>query len=59
MSIIHSGVALRDLDAPPAFERGEQHEEVGGAIALVLVIEPGRTPRFHRDRHARLGNQLL
>src|SRR5713226_2301129 len=43
----------------PAFERSKHHEEVGGTVALVLVIETGRASRFHRDRHARFGNQLL
>src|SRR5207253_2344529 len=39
--------------------RSKHHEEIGGAIALVLVIETGRASRFHRDRHARFGNELL
>ena len=53
------GVAIRDFEMAPAFERSKHHEEVGGAVALVLVIETGRSPRFHRDRHPRLGNELL
>src|SRR5258707_401 len=32
---------------------------VGVAIAVVLIIEAGRASRFHRDRHARFGNELL
>ena len=59
VSVVHGGVAIRDLDMAPAFERRKHHEEVGGAVALVLVIETGRASRFHRDRHARLGEQLL
>ena len=59
VSVIHGGVAIRDFDVAPAFERRKHHEEVGGAVALVLVIETGRAPRFHRDRHARLGEELL
>src|SRR5467141_2549803 len=59
MSIIHGGMAIRDFDMAPAFERSKHHEEVGGTVALVLVIETGRASRFHRDRHARFGNQLL
>jgi hypothetical protein len=39
----------------PAFERSKHHEEVGGPVALVLVIETGRTSCFHRDRHACAG----
>jgi molybdopterin biosynthesis enzyme len=30
VSIIHGGVAIGDFDSAPAFERREQHEEVGG-----------------------------
>src|SRR3981081_3545123 len=42
VSIIHGGVAVRDFDMAPALERSKHHEEVGGAVALVLVIETGR-----------------
>src|SRR5438046_1149851 len=59
MSIIHGGMAIRNFDMAPAFERSKHHEEVGGAVTLVLVIETGRASRFHRDRHARFGNELL
>jgi hypothetical protein len=33
-----------------------QHEQVGGAVALVLVIDTGRPSRLRRDGHARLGD---
>ena len=59
VSVIDRGVAVRDLDVAPAFERREQHKEIGGAVALVLVIMTGRAPRFHRHRHAGLGDELL
>jgi hypothetical protein len=42
VSVIHGGVAIRDFDMPPAFERREHHEEIGRAVALVFIIEPGR-----------------
>src|SRR5215813_13283012 len=58
-SVIHGGMAICDLDVAPAFERSKHHEEIGGAIALVLIIETGRASSFHRDRHARFGNELL
>src|SRR5262249_4939585 len=48
-------MAICDLDVAPAFERSKHHEEIGGAIALVLIIETGRACRFHRDRQARRG----
>src|SRR3954453_12899194 len=42
----------------PPTNRG-RFKEVGGAVALVLVIATGWASRFHRDRHARLGEELL
>ena len=59
MSIIHRGVAIGDLDVASAFERCEHHKEIGCAVTFVLVVATGRTARFHRDRHARLGDELL
>ena len=53
------GVAVRHLEVAPAFERREQHEQIGGAVALVLVIDADRLSGLHRDRHARLGDELL
>src|SRR6516165_1248650 len=58
-SVIHGGMAICDLDVAPAFERSKHHEEIGGAIARVLIIETGRASRFHRDRHARNGTANL
>src|ERR1017187_8680486 len=52
-------MAIGDLDMAPAFERRKHHEEVGGAVALVLVIATGRASRLHRDRNPRLGEELL
>src|SRR5215510_1727910 len=52
-------MAICDLDVTPAFERSKHHEEIGGAIALILIIETCRASCFHRDRHARFGNELL
>jgi hypothetical protein len=46
VSVIHGGVAICDLDMAPAFERSNHHEQIGGAVALVLVIEACRAPRF-------------
>ena len=31
---------LGDRDFSPTFERGEQHEQAGGAVALVFVVVP-------------------
>ena len=46
VSIIHGGVAICDFDMAPTFERREQHEQVGGSIALVLAIATGRDAGF-------------
>src|SRR5260370_2350814 len=59
VSVVHGGMAIGDFDVAPAFERCKHHEKVGGALAFVLVIATGRTPRFHRDRQACLPPQLL
>jgi len=57
--VIQGGVAIRDFDMASALEWGKHHEQIGGAVALILVIEAGRAARFHRERHARFGKQLL
>ena len=59
LRVFDGGMAVRHLDVAPAFERREQHEQLGGAVALVFVIVPQRPPRFHRNRCAGLGNDLL
>ena len=59
VSVIYGGMAIGDLDMAPAFERSKHHEEIGGAVALVLVVKTGRASRFHRHRDAHLGNELL
>ena len=46
MGIVDGGVAVRHLDVAPAFERREQHEQVGGAVALVLVSTRAARPGF-------------
>src|SRR6516162_10845564 len=52
-------MTVRHLDMAPAFERREQHKQIGGAVALILVINTARPSRLHRDRHARFGDELL
>jgi hypothetical protein len=59
VSVIHGGMPIGDFDVAPTFERCKHHEEVGGTVALVLVIATGRASRFHRDRHPRFGEELL
>ena len=38
---------------------GAEKGEIGGAVALALVVKTGRASRFHRHRHARLRDELL
>src|SRR6202795_1598205 len=52
-------MAIGDLDVAPAFERRKHHEDVGRAVALVLVIAAGRASPLHRDWPAGLGKELL
>src|ERR1700704_2503514 len=59
MSIIDSSAAVRDLGMPPPLKRCEQHEQIGGAVAFVFVVNPLRASLFHRDRRARFRHQLL
>ena len=59
MGIIDGGVAVSDLDMPPAFQRREHHEQIGDAIAFVFVIVNAPVVPVWRDRRARLDDQLL
>src|SRR5260370_29808539 len=52
-------MAIGYLDAPPALEWREHHEQIGRPVAPVFVIMPGGLSWFRRDRHARFGNELL
>src|SRR6478672_8372484 len=44
---------------PPAFQRGEHHEQIGGSIPLILVVVPRRVPWLRRNWHTRFRNELL
>ena len=48
-----------DLDVPKAFQRCEHHEQVGRAIAFILIVMPRGVSWLHRNRHSGFGNQLL
>src|SRR5437016_9605004 len=52
-------MAIGYLDAPPALEWREHHEQIGRPVAPVFVIMPGGLSGFRRDRQARFGNELL
>ena len=65
VSIIDGAAVIGDLDVAPAFERGEQHEQVGGAVTQVFAIVAFGPPgtviacRARRQRGAHLADQLL
>ncbi len=42
----------------PAFQGREGHEQIGGSIAFVFVIEASRSSRSHRYGVAGFGGQL-
>src|SRR5580692_7916353 len=43
----------------PAFQRGEDHEQVGRPVTLILVVAACGLPWLGCDRHARFADQLL
>ena len=57
--IVDGGAMVGHLDMAPAFERRVHHEQIGRAVAGVLVVDPRRPPGRRRLRRARLGDQLL
>src|SRR5277367_2733977 len=59
LGIVHGGVAIGDLDMPPAFQRREHHEQIGGSIPLILVVVPSGGAWLRRDWHTRFGDELL
>src|SRR6202012_2046895 len=57
--IVDGGVAIGHLNMAPTLQRGKQHEQIGRAIPLVLIVVASRVPWFRRDRHARFSDELL
>jgi len=58
VGVIDGRAPVRDLHAPPAFERREHHEQIGHAIALVFVVVRLLLSGV-ADRRARLDDELL
>src|SRR5262245_53108937 len=52
-------MAICDLDVTAAFERRKHHGEIGGVIALILLIATGRASFFPRVRQRRFATELL
>src|SRR5689334_10033170 len=59
LGIIQCGVAVGDLDVPPTLQRREHHEQIGDAVARILVVVSRWASRLGRDRHPGLADQLL
>ena len=59
LRVIHSSTAAGDLDVSPSLQWREQHEQIGGAVALILVVVASGLSRLGRDRHARLLDELF
>ena len=59
MGVIDGGMTVGDFHVPPAFERREQHEQIGDAVAFVFVVLALGFPRLGLGGLARLDDQLL
>ena len=59
LRVIERGVAVGHLDMPPSLQWGEQHEQIGGAVALILVVVAGWLSWLCRDWDTRFLDELL
>src|SRR3990172_4900636 len=57
--IVEGGTARGLLHMPAPRQRLEEHEQVGRAVALVLVVDGGRVPRGQRPARPRLPPPFL
>ena len=57
--VVDGGAPRSDFDMAPAFQGCKDHEQIGGAIAFIFVIDAGRPSRHHRYRRAGFGGQLF
>src|SRR5512132_1472402 len=55
---VDAGAPVADAHVPPAGQRLADQEQVAGAVALVLVVDPGRPAGRDRDRRVDLPEQL-
>src|SRR3954451_2965409 len=53
LRVIHSSTAAGDLDVSPSLQWREQHEQIGGAVALILVVVASGLSRVGRGRGVR------
>src|SRR6516164_943459 len=59
LCIVQSGAAVGDLDVSPSLQGCEQHEQIGGAVARILVVVAGGLSTLGRDRHACFLDELF
>jgi hypothetical protein len=59
LCVIERGVAVGHLDMPPSLQWSEQHEQIGGTIALILVVVAGWLAWLCRDWDTRFLDELL
>ena len=59
LRVIERGMAVGDFDMAPSLQWSEQHEQIGGAVALILVIVPGWLAWLRQDWDTRLLDELL
>lgn len=53
VGVVDRRVAFGHERLAPSFERREDHEDAGGSIALILIIDALRPASLHRDGLAR------
>ena len=55
---IQAGTLVGDLGASPGTVYVDEHEDVGGAVSDVLVVDPPGLAGFRKDRYALFADQL-
>ena len=59
LRVIERGVSVGHFDMPPSLQWGEQHKQIGGTIALILVVVAGGLAWLCRDWDTRFPDELL
>src|SRR6202046_4063044 len=59
LRVIERGMTVGHLDMPPALQWSEQHEQIGGAVALILVVVARGLAWLCRDWDTRFLDELL
>lgn len=51
LGMVELGALVSNFDVSPANQRREKHEEIGGAVAFILIVTAGRLPRLDGVRN--------